>query len=196
MAELASVTPIAVGAVSAADGRDFVREVYREHHDRLVGLLVRKTGDRGLAEDLAHDTFVRFVGAVDRLDRGRPVWPYLRAIASNLVIDRHTRDSRQVPLDVEEALVDEPDPCADVADVVVLRSLLEQAIGRLSPRQQVAVELRCFRGWDGTESAEFLGIDPTALGQLLFRARRNLRVALERSGTLAPGVGATRTPTA
>jgi len=45
--------------------------------------------------------------------------------------------------------------------------------------------LRCLRGWNGTEAAEFLGIDPAALRQLLFRARQNLRASLEKSGAPA-----------
>lgn len=180
IAELASVTPIGIATVRA-DRRDVLREVYLEHHDRLVGYLVRRMGDRRLAEDLAHDVMVRLAGAVDRLDPGRPVWPYLRMIAHNLAIDHRQRDAHQVDLDVEERLIDVACADSDLDDMVVLRSLLGKAIENLPPRQQVAVELGCLQGWNVADAAEFLGIDPRAFRQLLFRARRNLWVALKKS---------------
>lgn len=191
---LASVRPTGLGAGSASADQDLVREAYQQHHDRLIGFFVRWTGDHGLAEDLTHDAFVRLVGAVDRLDPALPVWPYLREIARNLVIDRQARDRRQVGVDVEEQLRDQPDPRQEVGDVTVLRCLLAQAIGELSQAQQVAVMLRCARGWSGIESAEFLGIDQAALRQLLFRARKNLREALDKSDRRALRAGAARPP--
>lgn len=75
--------------------------------------------------------------------------------------------------------------------MVVLRRLLGGAIEKLSPRQQMGVELRCLQGWNVADSAEFLGIDAGAFRQLLFRARRKLRAALEKPS----GIRHTRTVT-
>lgn len=165
-----------------------VRQVYEEHRDRLVGYFVRRTGDPGLAEDLAHDVMVRLAGAVDRLEPGRPVWPYMRAIANNVLVDHRRYESRWVDCDVREELADEPVPGDELDDTVVLRSLLDAAIGELSDRQRIAVELRCAREWNVAESAEFLGVDARAFRQLLFRARRNLRAALDDAGARLRGL--------
>jgi RNA polymerase sigma-70 factor (ECF subfamily) len=163
-----------------------VADTVEQHRDRLVGFFVRRTGDRPLSEDLAHETLARFAGMVDRFDQDRPVWPYLRTVAANLLTDAKRAQSRLVVMDVEDVVGAGPG-CDQLEDEVVLRSVLGAALEGLSRRQRVAVELRFERGWDVADAAAFLGLSPNAFRQLLFRARRNLREALERSGVV-PGL--------
>ena len=54
--------------------------LFREHHDSLVRVLYRRTGDRDRAEDIAQETFARAVAAPPRNPR-----PWLFAVALNLV---------------------------------------------------------------------------------------------------------------
>lgn len=177
------------GPRSVPDDRDeALRQVYERHYDRLVGFFVNRTHDKPLAEDLAHDTILRFAGALDRFDPSRPVWPYLRTTANNVLIDHHRTDQRQVVVDAQEQFADEPTPGSELDDTIVLRSLLDRAVGDLSERQRVAVELRCERGWSAIDAAEFLGIRPGTFNQLLYRARQNLRAALEESGARLGGL--------
>lgn len=172
----------------AVDRDEALRQVYQWNYERLVGFFVRRTRDRPLAEDLAQDVIVRFVGALDRFDPTRPVWPYLRTIANNLLIDHLRVDERQVTVDAEEEFAEEPEPGSDLDDTVVLRSLLDGAVGDLCERQRIAVELRCERGWSVADAAEFLGVPPGTFNQLLFRARQNLREALDESGARLRGL--------
>jgi RNA polymerase sigma-70 factor (ECF subfamily) len=181
-ARLAGLGPIEVELV--------LRDVYEQHHDRLIGYFMRRTHDRPLSEDLAHDTILRFASAVDRFDWDRPVWPYLTATANNLLIDHRRRDHREVSVDMEA------DPSRferhaaghELDQAIVLGSVLDEALSRLSDRQRVAVELRCRRGWSVDDAAEFLGIPPGTFNQLLYRARENLRARLDQVGARAAGV--------
>jgi len=151
---MASVGGSVSGRRDDADGR--LHEVYGAYWGPLVGwLAIRTGGDRGLAEDLAQDTFVRFAEA-DGFDGSRPAWPYLRAVASNVLIDHLRRAERQVVADVAD--VDEWSvPCDGPDDVVAARELVGSVLGRLSDRQRMAVELQYGRGWSVEESAVFLG---------------------------------------
>ena len=55
-------------------------------------------------------------------------------------------------------------------------------------RHAAAVELRYERGWSVRDTADFLGVAPGLLGQILFRARVVLRAALEESGARVSGL--------
>lgn len=74
---------------------DAVRPLVERHHAGLLAYLYRLgEGDRGLAEDLAQETFLRVVR--DRTYRpGAPFQPWLFAIATNLVRDHHRRQARR-----------------------------------------------------------------------------------------------------
>jgi RNA polymerase sigma-70 factor (ECF subfamily) len=166
-----------------ADHHEALRDVYGWHHDRLIGFFVNRTGDRQLTEDLAHDTLLRFACALDSLDDGRPVWPYLRAVAQNILIDFHRRRQRRSELDVlapDSATGRRVDP--DIDEAVAMRALLNRAMDDLPDRQRTAVELRLERGWSIVDAAAFIGVSPNTFNQLLLRARRKLQASLERSG--------------
>lgn len=63
---------------------------------------------------------------------------------------------------------------------MALGDLLESAVRGLPDRQWLAFKLRAACGLSVSEAADFMGVDPVALNQLLFRARRNLRRKLAR----------------
>ena len=174
-------------------GEVVLGDVYAEHADRLVGWFVRRTGDRVLAEDLAQDTFERFAEALDGFDGSRPVWPYLRAVAANVLIDHVRRADRQVVVPGEVVAAGLPE-VALVDEQVVLGDLLGRGLEGLSVRQRVAVELQYERGWSVEEAAEFLGVSALSFRQLSWRARQRLRVWLEHvddtlCGVVPVGVG-------
>ena len=171
-----------------AGGQDTLSEVYGRHYDRLMGFFVRRTHNRALAEDLTHDTIVRFAGATDSFDTSRPVWPYLKATANNILIDHLRRNVREIVVDADEEYENEPASDLDPEDQVVLRELLKCAKDGLPDRQMIAVDLRYERGWSVTDAAAFLGVSPATFGQLLFRARENLRESLEQSGARLQGI--------
>ena len=64
--------------------------LFREHHDSLVRVLFRRTGDRDRAEDIAQETFARAVAAPPRNPR-----PWLFAVALNLVREDGRKAVRQ-----------------------------------------------------------------------------------------------------
>jgi len=73
-----------------------VRVAYREHGRGLLGFAVNELGDRGLAEELVQEVFVRAWRSGRQFDPQRAsLRTWLFAIARNLVIDaRRARGSR------------------------------------------------------------------------------------------------------
>lgn len=158
-----------------ADDDEAFGVFYRRFHPRLVRLVLRKTGDRLLAEDVAQETIVRALDRLDTFDRTRPLWPWLKVIATNLAIDAGRKKSREVGWEPDDATVParEMPSCED-------GMLLAQALSKLPDRQRVAVSLRYLQDWESAEAASFLGLSIPAFEQLLFRARKKLRVEYGR----------------
>src|SRR5215203_6637370 len=83
-----------VALAAAGDRRAFER-VYREHVNRVFSLCVRMTGERGVAEELTQDVFVR---AWERLAqfRGESVFgTWLHRLTVNLVLEQARAESRR-----------------------------------------------------------------------------------------------------
>src|SRR3954453_9499109 len=71
---------------------------YAEHNREVLGLLRRKLG-RDRADDAFQETFLRALGAYDRLDHGEHLRAWVRTIASRVAIDvyRRTTAPGEVP---------------------------------------------------------------------------------------------------
>lgn len=143
--------------------------LYRRFFPRLVSMCRRRVRDTALAEDIAQETLLRALVHGDQLDDDRPVWPWLKTIATNLIVDHARKQSRIVSGETHEERASEAMPSVEDAD------LLRQAIGTLPGRQKAAVALRYLNDWDAHEAASFLGVTRPAYEQLLFRARTRLR---------------------
>ncbi len=98
--------------------------LYRDHHAWLLGWLRKRIGCRYLAEDHAHDAFVRFITVPD-LRAVREPRAYLTTITHGLVADYRRR--RAIERAYREALAEEPAGLAPSPEeqVLILETLLE-----------------------------------------------------------------------
>jgi RNA polymerase sigma-70 factor (ECF subfamily) len=142
-----------------------LEELFRAHWPRAYRAAYLVTQDAAAAEDIAQESFLAAIRALDRFDRRRPFGPWLHRIAVNRAIDwtRARRLRAEVELgetlpaperarpprdDVLEALACLP---PEHRAVIVLRYLLEFTPGEIAealdlPRGTVNSRLR--RGLD------------------------------------------------
>ena len=75
-----------------------VLELYDRYGGRLYGIGLRLLGNRGLAEELVQETFVKAFAEKARAayDGLQPYRPYLLRITKNLMIDRFRSEQRHV----------------------------------------------------------------------------------------------------
>lgn len=149
--------------------------LYRQYFQRLVRLCAARTNDVAAAEDLAQETLLRALSNMDRFQMDRPMWPWLKTIATRLVIDQARQ--RRAELD--------PDPGSaqaveDETGWLEERPILAEALKGIPGRQRVALALRYLDDWSPAEAAEALGLSRPAFDQLLFRARGKLRREYQR----------------
>jgi RNA polymerase sigma factor (sigma-70 family) len=143
---------------------------YARRHKSLLAYFGRRGSD---AEDLAQDTWVRFLAygrarSVDEPDA------LLKVMARRVLID-HLRHRRPVPAAAEGS-----DPLLpDFSSAAVNRVALAGAIRKLSPDDQRLLRWRFQDGQPLDRIAARLGITSPACRQRLVRALRRLRELLD-----------------
>ena len=167
-----------MGAGDPAAAAAFVRRFQA----RVYGLALTVLGDRGLADDVAQETFVRAWRHAETYDarRGRvPTW--LLTIARNLAIDR-ARLRTATPVD-PEVIAAELALAQDTAVDVTERERVRQAVGALPDAQRRALVLAAYAGRTAREISELdgvpLGTVKTRIRAAMLKLRETLGVEHE-----------------
>ncbi len=152
---------------------DALEELFRRHWRRAHRAAYLVVGDSTAAEDIAQESFLAAIRALDRFDRRRPFGPWLHRITVNRAIDY----ARARALRGESVLPDTPDPAAAPRDQISDALLL--ALGELSPEQRAVVVLRHLLEYTPGEIAEMLGLPRGTVNSRLRRGLDHLRPAIE-----------------
>lgn len=164
-------------------------QIVRRYQRPVLSLLVRLTGDRALAEDLAQDTFVKAFRNLAAFDVTRRFSSWILRIAHNTGVDAMRRrrisavslDTPPRPGDpapAEPAAPLTPDPVERVA----LQRALETALATLRPDQRAAVALRYEEGLSFDEIGQVLRVPEVTARSHVHRARKELARLLEAAG--------------
>jgi len=127
-----------------ADGdRDAFGDLYQRYARAVLGLALRRLGDRGRAEDAVQEAFASVWRAARtyRRDRG-PVAPWLYAVARNAIADRG-RARTEPPAEPVDSPSDEPGPDAKAEQSWVawrVHRALEHGPLRLGQRLERAMD--------------------------------------------------------
>ena len=152
--------------------------LYRRHHRRVHGVIVRLVGQAGArAEDLTQEAFVRAWQALPSFRFECAVSTWLHRLAVNTALmELRARRSRPVADDDEDALDGLSTP--DTAGRAVLGRDLERAVATLPPRARAVLVLHDVEGWKHEEIAEELGMAVGSSKAQLHRARGLLRTRM------------------
>ena len=82
--------------------RDVFGTLVRRYQRELYGYLRRYLGDPHLADDVFQTTFVQVFAKAGQYEPGRPVRPWLYAIATNQAIDALRRQGRHPTISLEQ----------------------------------------------------------------------------------------------
>jgi RNA polymerase sigma-70 factor (ECF subfamily) len=170
-----------VRRIAAGDRSAALAELYDRYGARLYGLGVRLFGDRGLAEELVQETFVRVWRASTGFDDRRgTVRAWLFTIARRTAVDLHRRrPGARERLDAEPPELGAPD---DRFDALLLEAAVRDAIATLTPEHRQAIELAYRHELTQSEIAERLGLPLGTVKSRTFAALRALRTALDGQG--------------
>jgi RNA polymerase sigma-70 factor, ECF subfamily len=177
-----SVRPLVVERRERALVRDAQRgsvaaleQLFRLHWPRAYRAALVVVGDAAAAEDIAQESFLAAVRALDRFDRRRPFGPWLHRIVVNRAIDwaRARSLRREIGVDglAEPAAVERAD--GGRADE------LAAALASLGVEQRAVIVLRYLLDYTPGEIAELLELPRGTVNSRLRRGLDRLGEALE-----------------
>ena len=159
--------------------------VYATYHHRLFSFLLRLSGRRHIAEDLAQETWLRLAKAAPTLREDTTLGPYLFTIARNAFMSHR----RWAMLDLSHLVTFGLDAIGSTATAAspetehgraVAVALLEAALKQLPLASREVLLLVGVEGMDQEEVARVLGVTYDALRQRLSRARAQLAETMDR----------------
>jgi RNA polymerase sigma-70 factor (ECF subfamily) len=179
--------------VRARTGReDAYRELLRRYQRPVFSLIYRMVRDRELAEDLAQETFVKVLNALDTYRPDFKFSSWIFKIANNTSID-HLRRRQLDTLSLDGApeatspdrveattlqLADRGESPLQELEARELGSAIEQAVGRLRPEYRACIILRHIEDRPYEEIAEILDLPLGTVKTYIHRARAELKQIL------------------
>jgi RNA polymerase sigma factor (sigma-70 family) len=159
---------------------DAVRAVYREYGRLVFAVALRALDDRGLAEEVTQQCFVKAWRASAQLDESRELGPWLVAIARRTAIDVYRRESLRAGAPLEAVRADDPALITPPASADTLYETWEvrQAVAELPDDERDIVRLQHFEGMTHAQIADRLGVAVGTVKSRSFRAHRRLAAAL------------------
>lgn len=160
---------------AGGDRRAFER-LYRANVNRVYAICVRMCGDRGTAEELMQDAFVRAWERLPQFRGDSAFSTWLHRLTVNVVLEAKRSDRRR------QARIEEEDP-TDALPVATRsndaeRMDLAAAIAALPTGARTVFALHDVEGFKHEEIAKMLDITSGGSKAQLHRARRLLREAL------------------
>lgn len=142
--------------------------LYQKHATDVYRFALYLSGERGEAEDITSETFVR-VWASSEPIRVATVKGYLFTIARNLFLQGLRKKSRQVALD-DDLRDPQASPYAQAEQKAALRAVLEE-LQKLPEIDRAALLMRAFDEMPYEEIAQALGISLAVVKVKIHRAR-------------------------
>lgn len=156
----------------AAARDDSFAEAYRLHYRRLLGYVIRLTGEPDLAADIVQESFVRLHAQGRALEAPGP---WLVTVATNLLRNARSRGARRAQL-AADAVLEDAQGSRDAAERREEQQRVRRALATLPAREQELLALLA-GGYRYREMAQALGIHEASVGTLLARAKRAFRTA-------------------
>lgn len=151
--------------------------LYRSHAPQLFGVVYGRCGDRYVAEEILAQTFEHAAAHFTRGHGHDVTGAWLMTVAKRRLVDhwRRSRRGRDLVTRLSGRLDDHGSPPS-------VDPQLWAAVDSLAPNQRAVLVLRYVDDWSIAEIAEGLEMSYQAAESLLARARRSLRMAIEKRG--------------
>ncbi|MBL8996582.1 MAG: RNA polymerase sigma factor [Gemmatimonadales bacterium] len=182
LATRATADPNEDARLAAAGDRRAFERLYRSHVDRIFSVCVRMVGDRGRAEELTQDVFVRAWEKLETFRGDAAFSTWLHRLAVNVVLNERQSEIRRRQREDDGA--EDMDAFASHAvrplPVPGLSLDLERAIATLPPGARKVFVLHDVEGYTHEEIGGMLGVTAGGCKAQLHRARMLLRRVLTR----------------
>lgn len=143
------------------------KKIWNQYSDELRGYLIKKTGDKNLAEDILQEAFIKVHLKISELRSSHLLRVWLYRICDNTLTDHYRKQVHPEPV---ESTVAEEEPDSHSAENCLL-PLIEQ----LPEKYQKALLLSEIKGLKQNRVAEILGITISGAKSRIQRGRKLLQ---------------------
>ncbi|HVN62428.1 MAG TPA: sigma-70 family RNA polymerase sigma factor [Gaiellaceae bacterium] len=166
--------------LSGAEGR--FRQLYVEHYPALLAYALRRSTDRGEAEDAVADAFVVLWRRIDQAPTdGHEALLWLYGVIRRVIANRSRGRRRQRRVAQRFAEIAQLQPGADdTAEARLNASRLVRALQNLKEPEREVLLLAAWEGLTASQIAIVLGCSENAAAIRLHRARRRLTAIYEK----------------
>lgn len=160
-------------------------ELFERYAPALLRFTDRMLSDRGAAEEVTQEVFVKVISRAHQYDGRAEVSSWLFAIAANACRDRRRRERRAtvLPLEAVAEPVQKGEGIESILSQRERRDAVRQALSALSDEQREALVLARYHGLPYAEIASVLGISVGAVKTRIFRAVEALKVHFSEGET-------------
>ncbi|MDU2240842.1 MAG: RNA polymerase sigma factor [Paenibacillus sp.] len=169
--------------MAAGDQEAFELLVTR-YHGPLLSYVTSQLRDRGKAEDIVQETFIRLIRHLKRHGGMEQLRPWLYKVALNLCRDYWRSASYRSEYAGTDTIPEDVDPAPRAEELIERQEAVEQlveSITQLPEVQQDVVRMRFFHDLKLQEIAELLELPLSSVKSHLYGGLRKLKRALARS---------------
>ena len=153
-------------------GAEVFESFFAKNYELVLRAMYLVAGDRGEAEDLAQEAFVKAYERWDRIERMDNPSGYVYRMALNA----HRSRLRRIGVAARRAVaLSQPDPISESDD----RDAIRRALAQLPDAQREVIVLIEWLGMTSEEAGSVLGVSPGAVRVRLTRAKQALRFVSE-----------------
>ena len=162
---------------SIASKEDFAQLV-RQHATAVIDFTARLLPDRREAEEVAQDAFVKAFQQLSSFRGKSSFLTWVQRIAYHEAVD-HLRQRRPYMVDIDEmpTMMEDEDLQMEREERILL---MEEAVVRLSPDDQLLLHLFYYEDRPLREIAYIMDVEPNTLSQRLRRIRKRLMVIIKQ----------------
>ncbi|MCP1144242.1 RNA polymerase sigma factor SigX [Lysinibacillus endophyticus] len=168
--------------------KSIFHSLYDRYHQDVFQFLIYLVKDRGVAEDLSHEVYVRVLKSYERFEGRSSEKTWLFAIAKNVAIDyfrknavRSSRNFDAFNWETEQLVSPTKSPEALIELNDDMQQLLE-ALEKCTGDQKMVIIMRYFQELSIAETAAILNWTEGKVKTTQHRAIKNLRDLLTTSG--------------
>ena len=155
-----------------SDHRAELESIFITHYATVARTIALVIGDRGRAEELAVEVFLRWSGMRARPAPRPEAWLY--RTAANLAVDELRKRARRSKVDLLFRRTPNPPTPEEIHGANQERARVRYILSRMQPRQAELLVLRT-QGFSYDELDSALSLNPASVGKLLSRAQETFR---------------------
>ena len=154
-------------------------QLFARHGDAVIRFFRNKIQDRGDAQDLIQDTFLRLVEARERIRDGQAFRGYVLGVARNVLLEhlRARPGRRELDPSVDSIAARLPGPSSILARRAEHQLLLE-ALRRISIDEQILLELVYWEQLNAKALGVMMDVNHSTMRSRIQHARDSLRQAM------------------